>query len=215
MEITGRLEMIVKKGIVSLSLMGIAALSACGYLGQQLPETVLPSLINPATFTPTPFRPEVEYTSTPTVTPSPTPSPTGTLEPTQYLTLTEVCDDEKKIVVDISEQMIYAVLDDLCTGERVFANASLVSTGVAAHPTVLGEYSVYTKLESTDMAGPGYYLKDVPYTMYFFEGYGIHGTYWHNNFGTPMSHGCVNLPTDMAEWFFNWADIGTRVIVQP
>ncbi len=50
--------------------------------------------------------------------------------------------------------------------------------------------------------------------MYFFEGYAIHGTYWHNNFGTPMSHGCVNLPTPEAEWFFRWAEMGTPVHVQ-
>lgn len=45
------------------------------------------------------------------------------------------------------------------------------------------------------MTGPGYDLPNVPYTMYFYQGYGLHGTYWHNNFGTPMSHGCVNMPT--------------------
>jgi lipoprotein-anchoring transpeptidase ErfK/SrfK len=51
--------------------------------------------------------------------------------------------------------------------------------------------------------------------MYFYQGYALHGTYWHNNFGTPMSHGCVNMPTPEAEWAFNWASIGTPVIVQP
>ena len=45
------------------------------------------------------------------------------------------------------------------------------------------------------MSGPGYYLPGVPYVMYFYQGYGLHGTYWHDNFGQPMSHGCVNLPT--------------------
>jgi lipoprotein-anchoring transpeptidase ErfK/SrfK len=63
------------------------------------------------------------------------------------------------------------------------------------------------------MAGPGYYLPDVPYTMYFYRGYGIHGTYWHSNFGTPMSHGCVNMQTDEAGWMFNWASVGTLVNV--
>jgi lipoprotein-anchoring transpeptidase ErfK/SrfK len=54
----------------------------------------------------------------------------------------------------------------------------------------------------------------VPYVMYFFEGYGLHGTYWHNNFGHPMSHGCVNLRTPDAKWFYNWAEIGTPVLVK-
>ena len=63
------------------------------------------------------------------------------------------------------------------------------------------------------MSGPDYFLPAVPFTMYFYQGYGIHGTYWHNAFGRPMSHGCVNLPTPEAEWFFNWADVGTPVRV--
>ena len=45
------------------------------------------------------------------------------------------------------------------------------------------------------------------------EGYGLHGTYWHHNFGTPMSHGCVNLQTDDAGWLFGWASVGTLVNV--
>ena len=61
------------------------------------------------------------------------------------------------------------------------------------------------------MSGPGYYLPDVPYVMYFYDGYGLHGTYWHSNFGTPMSHGCVNLSIPDAEWLYNWADVGTLV----
>ena len=56
------------------------------------------------------------------------------------------------------------------------------------------------------MTGPNYYLPDVPYTMYFYGGYGLHGTYWHNNFGQPMSHGCVNLETGNAQKLFEWAE---------
>ena len=88
----------------------------------------------------------------------------------------------------------------------------IVSTGRAATPTPVGEFRIWVKLLSDDMAGPGYYLPQVPYTMYFYQGYGIHGTYWHNNFGTVMSHGCVNLPTPEAEWIYNWASVGTRVV---
>jgi lipoprotein-anchoring transpeptidase ErfK/SrfK len=69
------------------------------------------------------------------------------------------------------------------------------------------------KYEAADMWGPGYYLPAVPYVMYFYEDYGLHGTYWHNNFGTPMSHGCVNFRTEDAQWLFNWASVGTRVVI--
>jgi lipoprotein-anchoring transpeptidase ErfK/SrfK len=78
---------------------------------------------------------------------------------------------------------------------------------------VLGDYNIYVKYVADDMQGADYFLPQVPYTMYFYQGYGIHGTYWHNSFGRPMSHGCVNLPTPEAEWFFNWAEVGTLVRV--
>jgi lipoprotein-anchoring transpeptidase ErfK/SrfK len=48
--------------------------------------------------------------------------------------------------------------------------------------------------------------------MYFYSGYALHGAYWHNNFGHPMSHGCVNLPVDVSKWMFEWAPIGTMVV---
>jgi hypothetical protein len=80
------------------------------------------------------------------------------------------------------------------------------STGLPYTPTVLGEFNIYWKLESTLMAGPNYYLPDVPYTMYFYGGYALHGAYWHNNFGQPMSHGCVNLSIADSQTLFEWAD---------
>jgi lipoprotein-anchoring transpeptidase ErfK/SrfK len=113
----------------------------------------------------------------------------------------------RSIVVSTGEQRIYAYED----GRMV--RTHLVSTGRILTPTVLGDYRVYAKYRATDMSGPGYHLTQVPFTMYFHLGYGIHGTYWHNSFGRPMSHGCVNLPTAEAEWFFNFASIGTPVRV--
>jgi LysM repeat protein len=89
---------------------------------------------------------------------------------------------------------------------------ALASTGTWRTPTVVGTFSIYVKYTSTRMRGPGYDLPNVPYTMYFYRGYGLHGTYWHNNFGTPMSHGCVNLSTPNAQWLFNWAPLGTKVV---
>lgn len=87
------------------------------------------------------------------------------------------------------------------------------STGIARYPTVLGRFRVYVKLRSTRMTGPGYDLPNVPYTMYYYKGYAVHGAYWHNNFGRPMSHGCVNLRPSDAKWFFNFASVGTPVVV--
>ena len=64
------------------------------------------------------------------------------------------------------------------------------------------------------MKGDGYDIPDVPHTMYYQGGYGIHGAYWHNNFGTPVSRGCVNVAPNHAKKIFNWASVGTTVVVQ-
>ena len=111
------------------------------------------------------------------------------------------------IDVDLTNQMVYAYEGD------VIVNSFVVSTGTAYTPTVTGKFKIWIKLKKTNMSGPGYYLADVPYTMYFYKGYGLHGTYWHNNFGTPMSHGCVNLSIPDAEWLYYWASEGTVVNV--
>lgn len=111
------------------------------------------------------------------------------------------------IDVNLSEQRVYAYEGD------VIVNAFIVSTGTARTPTVTGKFKIWIKLKSTTMSGPGYHLTNVPYTMYFHGDYGLHGTYWHNNFGTPMSHGCVNLSIPDAEWLYNWAFEGTEVNV--
>jgi len=113
----------------------------------------------------------------------------------------------KVILVSTTEQRIYAYEN----GQLM--RTHLVSTGLPATPTVLGDYNIYVKYTADDMRGADYFLPQVPYTMYFFQGYAIHGTYWHNAFGRPMSHGCVNLPVSEAEWFFNWADMNTLVRV--
>jgi lipoprotein-anchoring transpeptidase ErfK/SrfK len=49
--------------------------------------------------------------------------------------------------------------------------------------------------------------------MYFFRGYAIHGAYWHNNFGTPVSHGCVNMRVEEAKALYEWASVGMEVVV--
>ncbi|GIV63283.1 MAG: hypothetical protein KatS3mg045_0622 [Bellilinea sp.] len=168
------------------------------------------------TFTAT-FTPTATATATPTETPTPTPTdtptptPTDTPQPTATPLIVsggmevEVAEDEPWIDVDLSDQMVYAYVG------RELVNSFLVSTGTWRTPTVTGQYRIYVKYRYTDMAGPGYYLPNVPYTMYFYKGYGLHGTYWHNNFGTPMSHGCINLRTEDAAWLFDFASVGTLV----
>ena len=114
---------------------------------------------------------------------------------------------EKWIDVNLTTQTIHAM-----QGEQLL-NSFLVSTGTWRTPTVTGIYRIYVKYRAASMSGPGYYLPNVPYVMYFFKDYGIHGTYWHSNFGTPMSHGCVNLSPNDAGWLFQFASVGTIVNV--
>ena len=121
---------------------------------------------------------------------------------------------QKTIVVSISHQMLWAQ-----KGDQVVLS-SYVSTGRAGFDTPVGSFAVLSKLPSQTMAGviggEYYNVPDVPDVMYFTnEGHALHGTYWHNSFGTPMSHGCVNLPMDVAAWLYDWAPVGTPVLIIP
>jgi LysM repeat protein len=89
----------------------------------------------------------------------------------------------------------------------------VVSTGISRYPTPTGRFRIYSKYPSVTMSGPGYYLPGVPQTMFFYRGYAIHGTYWHNNFGQPMSHGCINLTRSDAAWLYSWTPVGTQVVI--
>jgi lipoprotein-anchoring transpeptidase ErfK/SrfK len=119
----------------------------------------------------------------------------------------KVAEDERWIDVNIAAQTVYAYEG------REIIRTFVVSTGLERTPTITGQFQIYVKFTKTDMRGSGYHLKDVPYTMYYHQSYGLHGTYWHNNFGTPMSNGCVNLRTEDAQWLFNFAKVGTFVNV--
>jgi len=112
---------------------------------------------------------------------------------------------ERWIDVNLSQQLLIAY--EGTTPVRWVS----VSTGLPGTPTVVGQYRIYVKYLKDDMSGDDYYLPSVPYVMYFYQGYGLHGTFWHSNFGYPMSHGCVNLPTTEAEWLFGFASVGTLV----
>ncbi len=123
----------------------------------------------------------------------------------------------KEIVISLGQQTLWAYED----GAIVIS--TLVSTGTAetvAVETPLGYYQVLTKYDVQTMEGTisdeYYRVEDVPDVMYFDNlGNAIHGAYWHSNFGTPMSHGCVNAPLDVAAFLYDWAPIGTAVSVIP
>jgi lipoprotein-anchoring transpeptidase ErfK/SrfK len=111
------------------------------------------------------------------------------------------------IEVDLTKQRVIA-----WEGKR-WVDAIIVSTGKPDTPTVTGVYDIYVKYREARMQGDDYDLADVPYVMYFSGGYGFHGAYWHSNFGTPVSHGCVNLAVDKAKWLYDFASVGTTVVV--
>ncbi len=122
----------------------------------------------------------------------------------------------KRIVVDLSEQTLYAM-----DGDRVYMQAH-VSTGLDGTPTEPGTFHIYRKMPSRYMQGPipgftedEYDLPGVPWTMYFtYSGAAIHGAYWHSDFGEQHSHGCVNLTPENARKLYDWTPLNTTVIVQ-
>jgi uncharacterized protein YgiM (DUF1202 family) len=129
----------------------------------------------------------------------------------------------KWIGINISQQIVTAYVD----GTPV--KVTLASTGTVMtlkngtkqnNRTELGVWKIYYRLPKQDMKGGSvengdyYHLKDVPYPQYFHNsGEALHGTFWHDDFGRPHSHGCVNLSTPMSEWFYGWARVGTIVWV--
>lgn len=115
---------------------------------------------------------------------------------------------EKRIYVDLSTQTLQAY-----EGEKLFMETKISSGKWGRTPT--GEFRIWEKLRATKMSGGSgadyYYLPNVPYVMFFSNsevaagrGFSLHGTYWHNNFGYPMSHGCVNMRIIDAEKLYNW-----------
>lgn len=116
----------------------------------------------------------------------------------------------KHIYVDLTNQTLTAY-----EGTNIFMNVP-VSSG-KWNPTPTGDFHIWIWLRATRMTGGHgadfYDLPNVPYTMYFYndqfakpEGYSLHGAYWHNNFGHPMSHGCVNMRISDAERLYYWSN---------
>lgn len=118
--------------------------------------------------------------------------------------------DYKRIYVDLTNQKLYAYEGN----NRVF-NFDISSGKWGWTPT--GNFRIWIWLRYTRMTGGSgatyYDLPNVPYTMFFYNndipkirGYALHGAYWHNNFGHPMSHGCINLRPEDAGKLFYWTN---------
>ncbi len=215
-------------GVIAVSVISIVLLVLGGQTLADLRPTATATLTATATFTPLPPT----ATATPTVTNTPSPVPTDTpIPPTATPTATDTPvppTDTPTPVVPTATPIPPTPTPDLVhqpdyPGEKwIEVNLSaqtltawegtvpvmhfIVSTGLPGTPTVVGKFHIYQKLVSTRMVGPGYDLPNVPHTMYFYGGYALHGAYWHNNFGHPMSHGCVNLALPDAEKLFYWAN---------
>jgi lipoprotein-anchoring transpeptidase ErfK/SrfK len=113
---------------------------------------------------------------------------------------------EKWIDVSLSEQKLRAY-----EGSRLIYEFP-ISSGRPGYDTVKGEFSVWRKVRNQTYRGGSrergdyYYLPNVPYSLFFYQGYAIHGAYWHNDFGIKRrSSGCINLKIPDAEQVYNWA----------
>ncbi|MBO9627122.1 MAG: L,D-transpeptidase family protein [Microbacterium sp.] len=95
----------------------------------------------------------------------------------------------------------------------VLVNSWKISSGAAGHETQTGHFTIRAHVRIQDMVGADYVTKDVPWVTYFNGDQAFHGTYWHNNFGHRMSHGCVNMPISAAKWVYDWAPNGVEVSV--
>jgi hypothetical protein len=119
----------------------------------------------------------------------------------------------RHIEVSLSEQWLTAYEDDLVVYRAP------VATGRDGFNTPTGSFAIYDKLPVQTMTGSAggesWYVPDVPWVQYVVGGVALHGTYWHNQFGTGYrpSHGCINLSMDDADWLYQWAGIGTTVVV--
>lgn len=149
-------------------------------------------------------------------------------EESVVLGTTNEAGEEKWIDVSLDEQRVRA-----WEGNKLIMEFP-ISSGLWS-PTPKGTFNIWYKTRNQTMSGGSkdlgtyYNLPNVPYNMFFHKGYALHGAYWHNNFGHPMSHGCVNEPLASAAQIFEWAgpvippgqnavkatpeNLGTRVVV--
>jgi hypothetical protein len=143
------------------------------------------------------------------------------IPPEEYAPISpHVAADKKHVEVSLNEQIVRAFEYD----EQVFS--ARISSGIPNNRlpedelptgTPEGKFRIYAKQPSKHMGGiaggqevednGGFSLPGVPWTCFFASpgGYAFHGTYWHDNFGLQMSHGCVNMRNEDAKWLFRWS----------
>ncbi len=125
--------------------------------------------------------------------------------------------EEKHIYVNLATQTLSAY-----QGDVLFMQTPISSGLWGRTPT--GEFDIWIKIRSTRMSGGSgadfYDLPNVPYVMFFSNdqvaasrGFSLHGTYWHNNFGHPMSHGCINMKTTDIAKLYDWGRVGTKITI--
>lgn len=147
---------------------------------------------------PQPADPAADPASPHSVAPAASPLP----DPAWVATLT----GEKWIDINLTEQTLTTYQGD--TAIHTF----IISSGTEGHETVTGSFRIWAKVSRQDMSGGSraagnyYYVPNVPWVQYFYADYSIHGADWHNDFGWPVSHGCVNMRVDEARWLFEWAE---------
>ncbi|MCW1948932.1 MAG: L,D-transpeptidase [Candidatus Shapirobacteria bacterium] len=126
---------------------------------------------------------------------------------------------DKRIEVDLKNQRVYAYEKDKKVHDFLISSGSWDRT-----PT--GTFKIWTKVRVQKMSGGSkelgtyYYLPNVQNVMFFYNekyerklGFSFHQAYWHNNFGVPMSHGCINMTTNDSATLYKWAEIGTPVVI--
>ncbi|MGF1479026.1 MAG: L,D-transpeptidase [Cyanophyceae cyanobacterium] len=114
---------------------------------------------------------------------------------------------QRWLEVDLSDQQLTAWQGNT-TSQTI-----TVSTGKPSTPTPIRVFTIQRKLPQDRMRGADYDVPNVPSVMYYHRGYAIHGAYWHNQFGTPVSHGCINVPVEAAQQLFQRTSVGTPVVI--
>jgi len=195
--------------------------------GELAPPTPTPIPPTPTPVPPTPTAPPPTPTSKPApkatgVPAAPKPAPAAqeqpaTATPAPKPTAAPIAAGGggmgKEIYVDLSKQWLVATEN----GQVVYK--APVATGKDGFNTPTGTYEVYSKRKVQTMRGEvngeKWVVPNVPDIMYINGSVALHGTYWHNKFGTGvrMSHGCINLSLADAQWMYSWAPMGTRVVV--
>ncbi|AOZ72365.1 hypothetical protein BK816_02825 [Boudabousia tangfeifanii] len=120
-------------------------------------------------------------------------------------------DGEKWIDVNLSKHTATAY-----EGVKAVRGPVAMVNGAPKTPTVKGTFPIWLKRKTQTMRGPDYETPNVPWIMYFHGSYALHGAWWRSSFGYAGkngSHGCINLPVGTAKWFYNWAPVGTKVVV--